>query len=197
MKIKDLILQVDKSKVNTTTGDIEDFANDLISNWCGSGWSNEFSEQVKGYYIQKWLCTDTWVGLTAWYWKDEPLAISWQNARKSSEVFSFYSQDVADRLRIYIKELLEVHDPEVDLIDLEEDLGETYTVQWASELLVDEAFFEGQKVKIIGSRRSDYSKPSAEWKLIDVEFPNGDVFKASVENLQIPYHIVKTEESNI
>ena len=193
MKLSELIKLVDKSPANTTSGDIEDFARELIA--CPTyGWSNEFSENVKGYWIQKWLCTDTWVGLTAWYWGDEPLAVSWQSARKNDETFQFVNKEIAERLRIYIKTILETHDPEPTIVDLEEDLGETYTVSWASELLVDEAFYEGQKVKIVGSRRSDYSRPSEEWKLIDVEFPNGDVFKASVENLHIPYHIIKEEK---
>jgi hypothetical protein len=196
MKLGELIRLVDKSKNNTTAGDIEDFARELIDS-PSYGYSQEFSDRIKGYWIQKWLCTDSWVGLTAWFWDDEPLATSWQPARKSTEVFQFVNKDIADRLRVYIKEILGTHDPEPDFVNLEEDLGESYTVNWASELLVDEAFYEGQKVKIIGSRRSDYSRPSAEWKLIDVEFPNGDVFKASVENLHIPYHIVKPEEESI
>lgn len=195
MKLRELMENVDLSSINETSGDLEDFSRELFES-PPYGWSGVFSDQVKGYYIQKWLCTDTWVGLIAYFWNGEPLAISWQSARKSSEEFKFVSVDVANRLRDFIRELTESNDPKPTLVDLDEELGETYTVNWASELLVSEAFYEGEKVKIFPTSHTDYSKPSATWKLVDVEFQNGEVLKVSVENLHIPYHLRKEEEHN-
>lgn len=191
MKLRELMEKVDKSKVNETDGDLESFAQELFNSPPYDGWSGAFCEQVKGYYIQKWLCTDTWVGLIAYFWNGEPLAVSWQSARKSTENFSFVSLDVAGRLKDFIRELTETNDPDPTLADLDEDLGETYTVNWAGELLVSEGFHGGEKVKIFPVGNTDYSKPSATWKLVDVEFPNGDVLKVNVENLHIPYHLRK------
>lgn len=181
---------VDPSKNNETEGDLESFAQELFAS-PPYGWSPVFGDRVKGYYIKKWLCTDTWVGLVAYFWNGEPLAVSYQSARKSSEKFQFVSVDVANRLKSFILELTESNDPEPTIVDLDEELGETYTVNWASELLVSEAFYEGEKVKIFPVYHTDYSQPSATWKLIDVEFPNGEVLKVSVENLRIPYHLRK------
>lgn len=192
MKLRELMEKVDLSSNNETYGDLESFAQELFSS-PPYGWSEVFGEQVKGYYIQKWLCTDTWVGLIAYFWNGEPLAISWQTARKSSEEFQFVSVDVANRLKGFIIRLTESNDPEPTLVDLDEDLGETYTVNWATELLVSEALYDGEKVKIFPVYNTDYSKPSATWKLVDVEFPNGEVLKVSVENLHIPYHLKKEE----
>lgn len=190
MKLRELMENVDPSSNNETEGDLGTFARELF-NEPPCGWSNEFGEQVKGYYIQKWLCTDTWVGLVAYFWNGEPLAISWQPARKSSETIDFVSKDVAIRLRDFIRDLTASNDPEPTIANLETDVGETYTVNWASELLVSEAFYEGEKVKIFPAGWTDYSQPSATWKLVDVEFPNGEVLKVSVENLHIPYHLRK------
>lgn len=190
MKLRELMENVDLSSNNETDGDLETFAQELFSS-PPYGWSGVFSDQVKGYYIQKWLCTDTWVGLVAYFWNGEPLAISWKPARKSSKEFRFVSVDVANRLRDFIRELTASNDPDPTLADLDQDLGETYTVNWASELLVSEAFYEGEKVKIFPAGWTDYSQPSATWKLVDVEFPNGEVLKVSVENLHIPYHLRK------
>lgn len=190
MKLRELMEKVDLSSNNETVGDLETFARELF-NEPPCGWSNEFGEQVKGYYIQKWLCTDTWVGLVAYFWNGEPLAISWQPARKSSETIDFVSKDIAIRLRDFIRDLTASNDPEPTIANLETDVGETYTVNWASELLVSEAFYEGEKVKIFPAGWTDYSQPSATWKLVDVEFPNGEVLKVSVENLHIPYHLRK------
>lgn len=192
MKLQELMEKVDLSSNNETDGVLESFAQELFAS-PPYGWSEVFGEQVKGYYIQKWLCTDTWVGLIAYFWNGEPLAISWQPARKSSETFQFVSVDVANRLKGFIIRLTESNDPDPTLADLDEDLGETYTVQWASELLVSEALYEGEKVKILPHGHTDYNKPSATWKLVDAEFPNGDVLKVSVENLHIPYHLRKEE----
>lgn len=190
MKLRELMDKVDLSSNNETEGDLSTFARELF-NEPPYGWSDEFGEQVKGYYIQKWLCTDTWVGLVAYFWNGEPLAISWQPARKSSETIDFVSKDIAIRLRDFIRDLTASNDPEPTIANLETDVGETYTVNWASELLVSEAFYEGEKVKIFPAGHTDYSKPSATWKLVDVEFPNGEVLKVSVENLHIPYHLRK------
>jgi len=190
MKLRELMEKVDLSSNNETDGDLESFAQELFAS-PPYGWSPVFGDRVKGYYIKKWLCTDTWVGLVAYFWNGEPLAVSYQSARKSSEKFQFVSVDVANRLKSFILELTESNDPEPTLADLDEELGETYTVNWASELLVSEAFYEGEKVKIFPVYHTDYSQPSATWKLVDVEFPNGEVLKVSVENLRIPYHLRK------
>lgn len=59
----------------------------------------EKNEKVHTYDIQTWVCTDTSVGLNLIEVNDEPLALTWQAFRKSSQEMLFLSEDARNKFR--------------------------------------------------------------------------------------------------
>lgn len=70
-------------------------------------WNEEFNRRVKLYFIDSWICTDTWVGTGIVYFYDEPIAIQSRDARKSSFELTFFNRNGAERLRRFMIELQE------------------------------------------------------------------------------------------
>jgi hypothetical protein len=100
MKLIDAITNVDRSNENTDWANLSDFSNELgLSVY---GFEPEFESRVKKHWLFKWLCTDTHVGLAVYYFDDEPLAVSFQPARKSDEEIKFVSKEIANKLRDFI-----------------------------------------------------------------------------------------------
>jgi hypothetical protein len=52
-------------------------------------WSED--TRLKCYFIKKWYCTDSFVGLRAYFLDDEFVATSYQQGRKFNEDFTFVS----------------------------------------------------------------------------------------------------------
>lgn len=69
------------------------------------GWSEAFNERVKCRCINTWTCTDTLVGLNAYYLDNEFVAFSFQSARKSDIHFYWVSLEIAKRVKTFILEL--------------------------------------------------------------------------------------------
>ena len=77
--------------------------------------------RLSGCYIHSWICTDTTVGLKVYFLDGEPVCVSYQLYRKSSEKFFWVSSDAYDKTREYMLELQKYNEdePEYDLLDEE------------------------------------------------------------------------------
>lgn len=147
MKIKEAFDKVLKTKENESCADIDNFSEILGLNFY-IGWSEEFDNRVKGYYLWNWMCTDTVVGGTLYFFDGKPLAFGFQSARKSGETIKFYSKEIAEELRSFIISLAE--DEEVDLLNLEEEISDSYSIQYAGQLMCSHKFGKvgGEPVEI-------------------------------------------------
>lgn len=113
------------SKIDLTTGrpayDIEAFAEalgvDLRTNW-----SEVFNQRITQYPIQEWMCTDTLVGIHAYFMDGEPVAISVQVGRKRRKEIDFLSKEAADKVRSLLLTLLAREASEPSIISLDKDL---------------------------------------------------------------------------
>jgi hypothetical protein len=190
MKLIDALLNVDKSQ--SQYADREELARELGLPYLYYGdLPEDFDERVKAYYVIKWNCTDTWVGLMAIYFDDRLAGYSWQTARKSDTEYEFVSEELALELRAYLESTLPK--PKFNIIDPEEEQDEYYTVAYGSQLLVDKGFYNGEPVEVV--KKFPYH-PSSNWKNVEVKNTAGAVMMIPLSEFQIPLHLnpeLKTE----
>ena len=67
----------------------------------------EFSKRMLKHWVQSWVCTDTRVGVAVYCLDGEVAAVSNQPARKSDEVLTFVSAEMAMRITQLLIELRE------------------------------------------------------------------------------------------
>lgn len=119
MKVREAL-----SKIDLTTGkptyDIEAFVRNLNLD-VQINWSDAFCERVTQYPIQEWMCTDTLVGIHAYFMDGEPIAISVQTARKNCKDIAFLSKEAADKITAFILTLARSPD-EPELVSLDAEL---------------------------------------------------------------------------
>lgn len=68
--------------------------------------NEEFAHRVKKYWIHSWRCTDTTVGLAAYYFDDNLVAISSQSCRKTDEMIQITSIEAYVKLHEFIFECI-------------------------------------------------------------------------------------------
>lgn len=179
MKTIEALRRVDRSAKNHTDPDVDGFCEELgVPGYFG--WSEEFNEKVKGYWLTKWYCTDTWVGTVVYYMDGEPVAVSHQEARKSSPEYQFVSEEAASKIRELLFSLLTEEAPTYEIVDLDLEIPETYTVEFNSQLLAKEGFYEGQPCWVTVVEGGMLAKR------ITVRFEDGSAKLINVNEFQIP-----------
>lgn len=121
MKISEAIQNIDFSKEHYGWVDDSEFGQTL-------GLYNSYGALLeeagmKEYPLKVWLCTDTIVGLHAYFLDGECVAVSWQTARKSSKNIMFTSRQAANKIRDI---LLSAEDDQLKFIDIENENVEDY-----------------------------------------------------------------------
>ena len=111
-------------------------------------------ERLKVYFIKKWYCTDSYVGLRAYFLNGVFVATSYQSGRKSSEDFCFVSKALALDLKNYLFEISikEEIEPNYDIIDdsdLDEEIPNTYKIEYNTQILHKTALLNGERVEIL------------------------------------------------
>lgn len=154
MKIKKIFRDINKSEDNKSYIDMDIIAEQFNVQFDCYG--KEYDERLKAYWAARHICTDTWVGVRVYYFDDEPAALSWQFARKSSEDFQWVSNKIANKVKDWILSLSD--DIDVALIDMDEDYGDGYEVSFVSQLLDNKIIYDGELVDVIGSEGDDDDK---------------------------------------
>ena len=148
MKIKEAFEKVEKTKKNMDWVDLTEIAQELNVDYYGYTDDSD----IKCYWLGNWKCTDTWVGHRCYFLNDEPLALSYQSARKSNEKFYFVSEEMATKARNYILSLITEEDEmRVNTIeDIEEDIKDGYKIHFIDQVLDwSKATYNGEKVRFI------------------------------------------------
>lgn len=188
MKLSEIFQRVQKNgRYSVTDADIDDFSRAANAE-VYLGWSEEWDKRVKGYWVQRWLCTDTWVGRRVYFLDGEPLAVSWQSARKSPEDIEFVSVEMADKCRKFIYELHGEGEPSYDLCNMDEDIAEFYNFDLSDYFLEPKGFVDGIEVDIIercawpeGDRKSHWISHHS-----IVRFPDGTEKMVNAEDIHFP-----------
>ena len=187
MKMHELFSQIDQSPNNEQFLDIELWANVFDLNIpFGSDIDEQLSERFKGYWLIKWLCTDTWVGCALWFLDGKPIGLTSQSARKNSVDVSFVSNEAAETLRMALIEMINAgHRPSYDLIDMDEEVGETYRVAYGSQLLTKQGIVDDQPVTVVQTFHS-YNEID-KWRSVVIQTHDGQQKTVSTDDFHIPY----------
>lgn len=152
MKLIEAIQKIDKSQEETPSWEeLADQFNLYLS------WSND--ERLKCYFLKRWLCTDTLVGVRAYFLDDEFVALSTQNARKSGETFEFASKEKAKTVRDYVYNLIPEDEEEINvaILETEKEIEETFKIEYSGEILHKTALLKGERVEIVKTFNNDYN----------------------------------------
>ena len=102
------------------------------------------------------------------------------------------SREAANKMRDFLVSLAEPENDSIPLADLDDEVGDTYSVCYGSQLLTEHGLYNGQPARIVKSYRSmtDISK----WATVDVVLPpSTEVVSIHVAKFQIPYHLTPKE----
>lgn len=75
--------------------------------------------RLKVYKVRTWMCTDTLVGLFAYFLDDEFVCISWQRGRKSDTDISFVDNNAGNKVSEFLKSFVTYRVCSYNLIDAE------------------------------------------------------------------------------
>lgn len=105
-------------------------------------------DRVKGYFIARWMCTDTMVGVCAIYLDDNLVGFYNQVGRKCDKDYEWLDLNSVDKMK---EVLLENNCENFKFIDLSEEIAETHFVDFYSQLVDKQGFFNGNVAKVIGN----------------------------------------------
>lgn len=180
MKLIDALRNVDKSKTNAVYVDADLLAEQLGLYDETFDITADFYTRVRSYWITKRYDSDTWVGFRALYFDGLPIGTIVCEGRKNGEDFTFISQDAADKLRAtFWPRARQVH-----VLNPDDEIADTYSVHFASELLVKEGLYRGQPVTVV----EKYDHGSSRIRIQDAR---GYEQGIDASDLQIPLHMEK------
>jgi hypothetical protein len=186
MKISEIMQKIDKSKDNEVTCvDIEEVGNALDINV-------PYTEQdrLKAYWIANWYDTDTFVGSKMYFLDDEAVAISTQTGRKYDEDIQWLSIECASKVYGYLLELIKGKWNAFSVVDVNQDIGDHYTLSYNSELMprYQRMFLNGEKVELIERIRDNPYGLDTE---IIVQLPDGTQVKTKVNMLTFGFYLTE------
>lgn len=189
MKLIDIAKNIDKSEKNESYVDLEVLQRELDLPVYG------YAEQdrLKAFWVDNWYCTDSWVGGRMYFFDDEPVAYSYQQGRKCYENFAWFSQEAAEKVRDFVRDLMK-EELRVRICDINEDIGDSYKISFNSEVLDwSMARLKGQPIEFIERVREtpDYGIDSN----VKIRVPDtGEVLVIDVKDLDFLFHVNGVQE---
>lgn len=80
-------------------------------------------EEMKCYFLISWYCTDSWVGVRAYFLNGEFVAISSQIGRKYDQEFEWVSKEAYYKVKEYIASKTLLSKIDIPIIDYEQDIS--------------------------------------------------------------------------
>lgn len=163
---------------------LDSIGGDLGIDCCYFVSQKENNVRLKCYWVSYHLCTDTWVGIRAYFLDDTFVAISYQPARKSDEKFEWVSLNLAKKVREYILSLKEEDDLNISILDtLDEELGDGYGVNYAEQVLYKKVLHKNTLCKVVRDNSRKYGQDS-----ITIEY-QGATIDVDVKDILCPWNI--------
>jgi len=151
MKLAEIITKLDKSRENDANASYSDFEGKLdVDVWSID--YDKFTQRIQTYWINSWLCTDSVVGLAAYFLDGEFIAIMSQSGRKSPMNFTFVSYGHKQKLQKALLEMSEVEElkDEEEYLDMDEDVDLFYKIEFNSQASYhSQAYYKDTLVKLI------------------------------------------------
>lgn len=186
MKLIDIIDSLDKSPENEECMryNLDNIGEDLGIDGSYYISQKENNVRLRCYWVSYHLCTDTWVGIRAYFYDDTFVAISYQPARKSDEKFEWVSLNLAKAVRKYILSLQEEDELNISILDtIDEELGDGYTVNYAGQVLYKKVLYKNTLCEVVRNNARSYGRDNI------ALLCQGEVIDVDVEDLVCPWNI--------
>ena len=108
-------------------------------------------------HLKQWYCTDTWVGIDVIYLNNHPVAVTNQIGRKCDVNIYFLSKEAKNSVKEYLLSLYSSQQDYSEYLtedDLNEDMGDYFKIEYASEVLYRTAWLNGEQVEITQKPRN-------------------------------------------
>ena len=108
-------------------------------------------------HLKQWYCTDTWVGIDVIYLNNHPVAVTKQIGRKWNVNIYFLSEEAKNSVKDYLISLYNNQEDYVDYLtedDLNEEMGDYFKIEYASQVLYKTAWLNGEQVEITQKPRN-------------------------------------------
>lgn len=136
MKLIEIANNINKSKENEDYINIEKIADELGILYQYDDFYEIENHKLKAYWIGNWHCTHSYVGYKMYFLHDKPVAYTVQKGRKCDEIFYWFSEDIAKKVREYITSLIpKKNEIDVNTIDINSDIGDSYKIEYNENIL--------------------------------------------------------------
>jgi len=194
MKLQFIIDNIIKDKYNSEEKylDFSIFEDDLnISYMDLDNVNYEKNNDLRAYFISSHLCTDTDVGIKAYFLKEECVCVTKQTARKSPEViFGWVSEELAQKTKDYILSLIHEKNNElnIDILDLNFDMKDGYGVEYTEQMTSKVVFYKGETCTVLEDKSNGYTN----FHNIKIEFKNKEI-EIDVRDCVTPFRIIQNQ----
>jgi hypothetical protein len=158
MLLQELIDRLDKSDANKQDIEVEDLQ-EILQYEFGIGMNldtNKAQTRVTCYWLANWYDDEGWLGYRVYFLDDRLLATSYTAI--ANEDFMFANADIEKELKAYILTFQKEKEYYTDnkyYINLEQDLGDGYKLNYAYELIASHVMYLGQKCEVIDCKNHD------------------------------------------
>lgn len=183
MKLIEIANRVDKSKDNEAWVNISEIGEEF-------NLDIDYVEQdrLKSYWVGNWYCTDTWVGFKIYFLDNEAVAFSMQPARKSDEEFHWFSKELALKVKKYLLTLLIDEKMYINICNINEDLGDSYKIQFNSQILsCNKPMLNGEEITIL--ERVRYENDYGIDRELKIQLKTGEEKIVNIEDLDFKYYV--------
>lgn len=155
--------------------------------------SDEWNRRCISHPVATWFCTDTHVGMHFITLDDEVVAVSLQSARKSDVNYEFVSEEARVKLRDFIVSITPDDDKRFPIVDLDEEMGSGYTVDYGSQLLTDKVVVAGRSATVVTKYGLRYEGPTDMWGKVTVQYEDGTTELVDLDKVIIPFNLIGDE----
>lgn len=196
MRLLDIAKNIDKSEENECYVDLEVLQQEL--DLPVYGYAEQDPVRLKAYWVDNWYCTDTWVGGRMYFFDGEPVAYSYQQGRKFEEDFAWFSKEAAEKVRDFV-ESLSKRELQVNVVDMNENLGDSYKIEFASQVLDwSKARYHGEPIEFVRVVRPADERPFILDDRVQIRRPGSEwSFEADMEELDFLFHVNESNEKLI
>jgi len=162
-----------------------------LDQYIGEYFNYDKNTDLRCFRVATHICTDTEVGIKAYFLKDEFVCLTNQIARKSPEIIiGWASSESAQKTESYIKSLLDGKDEKYfDIIDMDRDFGSGYKVDYTGQMTSTHVIYKDEFCKVI----EDNSKGYSNFHNIVILYKNEKI-TVDIRNCETPLRITENKD---
>lgn len=187
---------IDRRPENESWVDLEQVASGLeLRDY--EEYAGQDQERLKAYWITRHYDSGYHLGVRMYFFDGVPVAVSERIGRKFDEEFEWFSQEAADQVRDYVVSLIVREKHEVALCNLEQDLGDSFKIDYVSEVIDwDRARYEGRPVEVVEIEKEPNDFYGFRAK-IHIQVPEtGEALVVGVRDLDFAFFLDRNSEKD-